>query len=321
MTDAVRTSSESTAAGGAGERVVLVTGAGKGLGAAFARACAQRGDCVVVNNRIRDGANDDAEAVAGDIRAAGGRAVAEHSDVSDPGAADAMIACAMNSFGRLDAVIANAGISGTAARLADVAANEFEDVLAVNFLANVRLSQAALPHLITSPAGRLVLITSTGGLYGVKGRAAYAASKGALTAFGLSLADETRRHGVGVNMYAPYAATRMTQATAGDPRIAAVLDPLHAAAPAAWLAGPACMRTGEFWLGGAGWLRRARIQESEGASMACAGAVDDAAIDACARLIDAQPADRAFDGGEAAFADLFARVRQHNLETVSEDDR
>ncbi|KAA5805394.1 SDR family NAD(P)-dependent oxidoreductase [Alkalicaulis satelles] len=265
-------------------RVTLVTGAGKGLGRAFALACMARGDAVVVNNRRREGAEDSAEQTAAEIRAAGGRAAAELSDITDPGAGEAMVQAALSAFGRLDAVIFNAGVNGAAGRFMDLPADEFATVMAVNLTAQIALARAALPHLRESPAGRMVFVSSSAGLYGIYGRAPYSASKAALNGFALALAQEERRGPVRVNVLAPYAATRMTgDAISGE--MAARFTPEAAAPACAFLASAACERGGEIWVTGGGFARRAAMMEGGGsalpatvaeADLARAGAMDGA---------------------------------------------
>ena len=204
------------------ERAVIVTGAGKGLGAAFACALAGDGAAVLVNNRLRAGQPDSAGAIADSIRASGGQAIANYQDVAAPGAAQALVTAAIEAFGRIDAVVFNAGIMGPAAKLPDIDMTALRDVLNTNFFAQAALAQAALPHLLASPAGRMVFVSSSAGLHGVRGRIPYAASKGALNAMALTLADELKRTQVRVNMLCPYASTPMTASdgVADDPRLA-----------------------------------------------------------------------------------------------------
>lgn len=285
------------------ERAVIVTGAGKGLGAAFARAIASEGAAVLVNNRLRKGQPDSAGAVADAIRASGGRATANYQDIAAPGAAQALVKAALDAFGRIDAIVCNAGIVGPAAKFPDMDFAALREVLETNFFAQAQLAQAALPHLLQSPAGRMVFVSSSAGLHGVRGRVPYAASKGALNAMALTLADELKRTPVRVNMLCPYAATQMTaqDGVAGDPR----LDPAYAAGMAAYLASEACSVNGQIFLAGGRRYRRARMVEGRGAS-----APDDSSawiaahLDRIASMEDA----REYSGGESAFADLYASI-------------
>jgi len=285
-------------------RVAIVTGAGKGLGAAFARALAATGARVVVNNRARRGQPSSAEAVCAAICAAGGEAVAELSDITDADAPAAILARALESFGRIDAVILNAGISGPVARVEATTAADLRGVMETNFFATAALAQAALPHLLASDAGRLVFVSSSSGLHGLRGRAPYAASKGAINGFALSLADEVRRTPLRVNILCPYAATPMTAAEigAGDP----LLSPDRAAAMAVFLASAQCGLNGEIHLAGARRYRRARTLEAAGAS---APTDDPAWIAAHLGAIADMTGAREFTGAQAAFADLYADAR------------
>ena len=278
-------------------RVAIVTGAGNGLGAAFARALAAEGTTVVVNNRRHPDQPFSADVVVEEIQAAGGRAMADDHAVDAPGAAEAIFHNTLVTQGRLDALILNAGISGPAIKVG-AGDTGLDEIMAINFFANARLVEAALPAIRSTPAGRIVFVSSTGGLHGVRGRAAYAASKGALNAYALSLADELRHTTTRVNIIAPYAATKMTAqpGRAADP----ALGPAGAAAMLAWLASAACGRTGEIWIAGAGQIRAARAMESRGAGF------DPGALGQLA----AMPGARGYPGGEAAFADFYRTLNE-----------
>lgn len=284
-------------------RTIVVTGAGKGLGAAFARAAACGGMRVVVNNRLRPGQADSAEAVCDSILAAGGEAVVDRSDVDDPDAPREIVSRTLSAFGRLDALILNAGISGEAARIERQDSDNLRRVMETNFFSAVRLTEAALPHLMRAPAGRIVFVSSAAGLHGLRGRAAYAASKGALKAFALTLAAEVRKTSLRVNIVCPYAATAMTadQGVGADPRLAAD----HAAPMAVYLASERCLENGEIFIAGARRYRRARTVESPG----CNAPVDDPAwIADNMPSIAAMAGAREYPHAEAAFADFYADI-------------
>ncbi|MBH1945025.1 SDR family oxidoreductase [Erythrobacter sp. YJ-T3-07] len=274
------------------KRSTIVTGAGAGLGAAFAKAVAAGGSQVLVNNRRHADRPYPAQDVADAITAAGGAAATDEHAVDAPDGPEAIIAAAVERFGSLDALVLNAGISGPAIKVGD-GDTELRQVMEINFFANTRLIEAALPHLRRSPAGRIVMVSSTGGLHGVKGRSAYAASKGAATAYSLSLADELWREGIMVNVLTPYAQTKMTARPdrESDPRLA----PEGAAEICAWLASEACDRTGEIWVAGGGYMRAARAMESRAAPFSPDGLAELATL----------PDPRWFRGGEAAFADFY----------------
>lgn len=273
-------------------RVAIVTGAGNGLGAAFAQAIAADHTAVAVNNRQHPGRPFSAQVTADAIIAAGGTAITDANPVDAPGGAARIVATALDAWGRLDALVLNAGIGGPAVKVGD-GDTELAQVMAINFFANAALVEAALPALLKSAAGRIVFVSSTGGLHGVRGRSAYAASKGAVNGYALSLADELKRSGIHVNVIAPYAQTSMTARPDREPNPR--LAPEGAAPMCAWLAGEACDRTGEIWVAGGGHIRAARAMESASAPFSA---------DRLPALA-AMPEPRFYPGGEAAFADFY----------------
>lgn len=281
-----------------GGRVAVVTGAGNGLGAAFAEALGGS-HRVVVNNRVHADRPHSALAVVERIEAAGGNAIAEGSAVDREGAPEAIVAAALNAFGRLDTLILNAGVSGPATKVGE-GDTGLAEVMRINFFANVALVEAALPALCESPAGRIVFVSSTGGLHGVRGRAAYAASKGAVNGWALSLADELRRTAIRVNVVAPYAATNMTARPNRVPDER--LSPEKAAAVLVAICDPNWTRTGDIWVTGAGHVRPARAHEGPVVPVTVLHEQADAlaGFEQC----------KGFAGGEAAFADFYARVTQ-----------
>lgn len=287
-----------------GKRVVIITGAGKGLGAAFAFQAAADGCAVIVNNRIRAGQGDSAAKTVNRIRNAGGAAFPNRLDVTDPGASEAIVQQALDEFGRLDAVIFNAGVNGAAARFGDVPEDEFTHVMKVNFTAPMQLARAAWSHLQAADHGRMLFVSSSAGLYGVRGRAPYAASKGALNAFAATLAHEGRKFGIGVNILSPYATTQMT-AGVGPAELATLLAPEKVAPLASWLVSAGCLSFGENWIAGGGYVRKAQVLESAGATLA--GDVG-SWMNAHRESLDEVGAGTSFKGAEAAFEDLIARL-------------
>ncbi|WP_338503861.1 SDR family oxidoreductase [Sphingomonas kaistensis] len=281
-----------------GGRVAVVTGAGNGLGAAFAKALGGS-HRVVVNNRVHADRPHSAVAVVERIEAAGGSAIVEGSAVDREGAPEAIVAAALEAFGRLDTLVLNAGVSGPATKVGE-GDTGLAEVMRINFFANVALVEAALPALRDSPAGRIVFVSSTGGLHGVRGRAAYSASKGALNAWALSLADELRRTAIRVNVIAPYAATNMTARPDRVPDKR--LSPKGAADALVALCSPKWNRTGDIWVAGAGHVRPARALEGPVARVAT--------LPEQADTLAGFERGTGFAGGEAAFADFYARVTQ-----------
>ncbi|GAA4261137.1 SDR family NAD(P)-dependent oxidoreductase [Dactylosporangium darangshiense] len=215
-------------------RAGIVTGGGKGLGRAFALHLASLGAAVVVNNRNRE--VDSAGRVAAEITAAGGRAVADYSDVADPHAGEDLVALALREFGRLDFCVTSAAVSAPA-MFHKTSLEAFAAVQAVNVLGTAGVAAAAARHLRAAGGGRIVLVASTAGLHGEPTVSAYAASKGAVIALGRTIAEEGAARGVLTNVLLPYATTQMTDAGMAEqfrdamtadsvaPVVAALVDP------------------------------------------------------------------------------------------------
>jgi NAD(P)-dependent dehydrogenase (short-subunit alcohol dehydrogenase family) len=196
-------------------RVAIVTGAGGGLGREHALALAKRGAKVLVNDLggAVDGSGGSAGAaqkVVDEIRAAGGEAIANAASVTDFAAVQAMVQQAIDTWGRIDVVVNNAGIlrDKTFAKM-DLA--DFRLVLDVHLMGAVHVTKAAWPHMVAAKYGRVVLTTSSSGLYGNFGQSNYGAAKLALVGLMQTLALEGEKHGIRVNCLAPTATTRMTE--------------------------------------------------------------------------------------------------------------
>lgn len=290
-------------------RVAIVTGAGKSLGAAYALALGAGGFKVVVNNRRRTGQPPSADETVRKLKDIGAEAVADYHDVAEQGAAEALVARAVDAFGRLDAVVCNAGVVGDTGWFGKRGLESFRSTMEINFFANAALSLAALEPLKKSGAGRFVFISSAAGLYGARGLAPYAASKGALTSFALTLADELKRYGVCVNVVTPFA---LSQMTARDIGADGAMAPPEATAPAvAWLAGAGCDVTGQVWVAAGGRFRRAVTVETLGARGDGTAEWLAANAEGLSEMADARP----FPGAQEAFRDILAEiVADHELE-------
>jgi NAD(P)-dependent dehydrogenase (short-subunit alcohol dehydrogenase family) len=248
------------------DRVVIVTGAGKGLGRAYALDLAARGGSLVVNNRWVDRSQpSSAQAVVEEIRALGGRAVANLDPAEAPEAGEALVAQALAEFGRLDAVVSNAGVPETL-RLHRQTREGFRKIFDINFFGAFDLVQAAWPALCASGAGRVVVSASSAGLHGGDGMAAYASSKAALIGLVRGLAVEGASRGVRINAIAPYALTAMTEAFVA-PDVAARMDPAAVAPLVAWLVSEACDVTGQTLVSGGGRVRAATSVEGQPVSL------------------------------------------------------
>ena len=196
-------------------RVAIVTGAGGGLGRLHALALAERGARVVVNDLggAVDGSGGSAtaaERVVEEIRARGGQAIASGASVTDAQAMQAMVQQALDTWGRVDVLVCNAGILRDKS-FAKMDLADFRLVLDVHLMGAVHLVKAAWPHLVAQKYGRILMTTSSTGLYGNFGQSNYGAAKLALVGLMQTLALEGAKHDIRVNCLAPTAATRMTE--------------------------------------------------------------------------------------------------------------
>jgi NAD(P)-dependent dehydrogenase (short-subunit alcohol dehydrogenase family) len=197
-------------------RVAVVTGAGGGLGRQHALALAARGAKVLVNDLggAVDGSGGSASAaqrVVDEIRAAGGEAIANGASVTDFDAVQAMVAQAIDAWGRVDVLVSNAGILRDKS-FAKMDLADFRLVLDVHLMGAVHCCKALWPVMTQQKYGRIVLTTSSSGLYGNFGQTNYGAAKLALVGLMQTLAIEGMKHDIRVNCLAPTATTRMTEA-------------------------------------------------------------------------------------------------------------
>ena len=196
-------------------RVAIVTGAGGGLGRQHALALAARGAKVVVNDLggARDGSGGSlsaAESVVAEIRAAGGEAIANGASVTDFEAVKAMVQQAVDAWGRVDILVNNAGILRDKS-FAKMELADFKLVMDVHVMGAVHCTKAVWPIMQAQNYGRVVMTTSSSGLYGNFGQANYGAAKMALAGLMQTLSIEGEKHNIRVNALAPTAATRMTE--------------------------------------------------------------------------------------------------------------
>ena len=194
-------------------KVIVVTGAGGGIGRDIALAMAREGARVVVNDIGASVAGEGSDAgpaqqVVDEIRAAGGEAAANTDSVSDARAAARIVATALDSFGRIDGVVNNAGILRDRFfhKMSD---DEWDAVIKVHLYGSYHVSRAAAPHFKEQQSGVYVHMTSTSGLIGNFGQANYAAAKLGITALSKSIALDMRKFNVRSNCIAPFAWSRM----------------------------------------------------------------------------------------------------------------
>jgi len=253
-------------------RVAVVTGAGRGIGRAYALLLASRGASVVVNDLggSMDGVGEDAgvaSGVATEIVEAGGAAAADASDVSTPEGGRSLVDSAVEQFGRLDIVVNNAGIMRWAG-LPEVDADQVARHFAVHVLGSFNTTRAAWPYLVDQGYGRIVMTTSSG-LFGLPKNLSYATAKGGVVGLTRSLATAGAAHGIKANLIAPGAVTRMAGQAAGTgPDVGAATSPWMSpdlvAPMVAYLAHESCPVSGEIYAAGFGRFARIFIASTEG---------------------------------------------------------
>jgi NAD(P)-dependent dehydrogenase (short-subunit alcohol dehydrogenase family) len=254
-------------------RVILITGAGRGLGESYARHMAALGAHVIVNDLGvgLDGAERSpvpANTVVDAIRAAGGLASADISDVSSPDEANALINHILSEHDRIDALVNNAGMFLPPRPFAQTTLEDFERVWRSHLGGTYNLCRAVLPPMQASGFGRIVNTVSTQGLYGGAQTGAYSSAKAAVQGFTASLAIELQGSGIAVNAISPGAFTRMVDVAARSPEFTEALKrnlaPDLVAPAAAWLCHPDCEENGAIIQAMSGWFSRTNIGDLEG---------------------------------------------------------
>lgn len=239
------------------EQVVIVTGAGKGIGRAVSLRLAQNGARVLVNNRRHPGQQDEdtsAAQVVSLIRTNGGQAQVSYEDVMDPQAGVRMVAQAMDTWGRLDMVYANAAVPQQAA-FHTLSLDDLRNIIDSGVVSTLSLLHAAWPIFRAQRYGRALVSSSSAGRFGNHGLTAYAASKGAIESLMRSLALEGAKHGIHCNALSPYAYSQMTAEHLPTAWVEA-LQPDALAQAATWLLSPDCALNGQVLVAGGGRYAR-----------------------------------------------------------------
>ena len=250
-------------------RVVVVTGAGRGLGRAHALAFAAHGAAVVVNDigaTLTGEGHDDSPAaqVVEEIISAGGRAMADTEDVSDWDGAGRLIDRTIGEFGRLDTLVCNAGIVRDR-MLVNMSVDEWDDVMRVHLRGMFCPVRRAVDHWRamskagTPTAARIITTSSGAGLFGSVSQANYSAAKAGIAAFTIVAAAELGRYGIAVNGIAPSARSRMTEEAFADMMRAPTsgfdaMDPANVSPLVVWLGSAACDVTGRMFESAGGQL-------------------------------------------------------------------
>ncbi|PCJ17975.1 MAG: 3-oxoacyl-ACP reductase [Gammaproteobacteria bacterium] len=260
-------------------KVAVITGAGGGLGKQHALELAKRGAKVVVNDLggTMDGSGGSSEAalqVVEEIKAAGGEAIANGGSVSDRAGAQSLIDDAMNAWGRVDIVVNNAGILRDKS-FSKMELDDFQLVLDVHLTGSVNVTKAAWPIMREQNYGRIVMTTSTSGLFGNFGQTNYGAAKLGLVGFMNTLKIEGQKNNIKTNAIAPVAATRMTENLIPK----AMLDQLgpELVTPAVVFLCSDDAPNGNILQAAGGRYFRAQIIENQGVTIGAGASVEDIA--------------------------------------------
>lgn len=288
------------------DEVVVITGAGRGLGRTYARLLAGLGARIVVNDNgsalAGDGSDTSvAQSVVDEIRAAGGEAVASTDSVATEAGGKAIIDAAMDSWGRIDALIHSAGNTRFDA-FAEITHEAFRSIVEVHLMGAFNVTRPAFPLMARAGHGRVVLTGSIGGIYSMAGVAGYAVAKSGLIGLSNIIAIEGADHGIRSNLILPGALTRMAEGL--DTSQYPPMEPEQVAPLVGYLSHRDCAVTGELYVSVAGRIARAFVAETPGVWRA------DWTVDSVADQIDAI---RAPDGqwtlhpAQGAFGEHLAR--------------
>lgn len=265
---------------GVHDRVIAVTGAGGGLGRQYALTLAGEGASVVVNDLggARDGSGAGsamADQVVAEIKEAGGRAVANHDNVATEDGAANIVKTALDEFGAIHGVVSNAGIlrDGTFHKMTT---ENWDAVLKVHLYGGYNVIRAAWPHFREQGYGRIVVATSTSGLFGNFGQANYGAAKLGLVGLINTLAHEGAKYNIKSNAVAPLAATRMTEDIMPK-EVLEKLTPEYVAPVVAYLCTEEVPDTASVFIVGGGKVQRVALFGNEGVTFDGVPSVDDVA--------------------------------------------
>jgi NAD(P)-dependent dehydrogenase (short-subunit alcohol dehydrogenase family) len=269
-------------------KVAIVTGAGGGLGRAHALELARRGARVVINDLggTVDGSGGSSEAaqkVVAEIKAMGGEAIANGASVTDDAGVAAMVKQTMDAWGRIDILIANAGILIDKS-FAKMEITDFEKVMAVHLMGTVKPTKAVWEIMRAQNYGRIVVTTSSTGLYGNFGQTNYGAAKLSLVGFMNTLKIEGAKNNIKVNAISPVAATRMTE-NLMPPAMLDLLKPEYVTPGVVYLVSEDAP-TGTVLTAGAGVFAVARIYETDGIALKEGGISAEEVRDNWAKISD-----------------------------------
>jgi NAD(P)-dependent dehydrogenase (short-subunit alcohol dehydrogenase family) len=253
-------------------QIAIISGAGRGLGRAYALELAARGATVVVNDRgvSLDGARLESDALASDvvaeISARGGRAIPDHADIRSADDVGTMVNRTVEQFGRVDIAICNAG-NMRKLRFSETEETDLASHLATHVMGTFLLAKAVWPYMINQHYGRIIMTTSQVGLYGQIDAAAYGSAKMAIIGLMHGMKLEAANTGILVNCISPSAVTRMASGTFSE-KLTRFIDPACVAPAVAYLASCECALRGQVLIAGGGHFAIAETIESNGIDIA-----------------------------------------------------
>jgi NAD(P)-dependent dehydrogenase (short-subunit alcohol dehydrogenase family) len=294
-------------------KVAIVTGAGGGLGRSHALELARRGAKVVINDLggALDGTGGNsaaAEKVVAEIKAAGGEAIANGASITDDAGVAHLVKQTMDSYGRCDILIANAGILRDKS-FAKMEIADFEAVMNVHLMGTVKPAKALWPIMKEQGYGRILVTTSSTGLYGNFGQTNYGAAKLSLVGFMNSLKLEGAKDNIKVNAVCPVAATRMTEHLM-PPAVLEMLKPDYVSPAVAYLVSEAAP-SGVILSAAAGVFAAVQIMETDGVNLGHKASAEDIAA-YFGKIADFSTAKHYGQGGEQN-GKFFARVQEAPL--------
>lgn len=268
------------------DKVVIVTGAGNGLGRSHALEFGRRGAKVIVNDlggsAFGDGSDKAAaDVVVDEIKAAGGEAAANYDSVED---GDKIVQTAMDNFGRIDVVINNAGIlrDKSFQKMTD---EDWDLIYRVHVKGSYAVTHAAWPHMREQQYGRIIMTASAAGIYGNFGQANYSMAKLGLHGLAQTLAHEGKKRNIIVNSIAPIAASRLTE-TVMPPEVLKNLKPEYVTPLVAYLCHESNTDTGGLYEVGAGWIGKLRWERSAGVGLKLDNVNAESISDSWAQICD-----------------------------------
>jgi NAD(P)-dependent dehydrogenase (short-subunit alcohol dehydrogenase family) len=280
-------------------KVVLVTGASRGLGNAFARCLADAGATVALNNL-----SEDDRGATQAIIDSGGTAIHFPGRVED---STSLVERVVEQCGRIDAIVHNAGFLQDKS-LRKMSDEQWDVVLDVHLKTSFKLPRAAWPHFEEQGGGRLVFLSSSAGLYGNFGQSNYAAAKMGMYGLCRSIAIEGARANICCNCVSPFGATEMNSANFPD-ELKAAIKTDYVAPLVAYLAHPDCLESGSMFEASAGSFKKVRWERSEGLNLV--PGTDEVSIDAIAdnwdKIIDFSSSEHPANMGEA-LQGMYGRV-------------